>query len=157
MKELFPKDVFVEQDGNEASRNKGYWSLAAIAGCGVLILAIVLCQVQIANTIKPGISHYNQGDYTAAESDFRKYTHDAMTAEDPEGHYYLGLCLLHEGKFGEGRTEIKWTRDHSGNKSKGINARAEWLLKSLDKLPASPTAAQTQQWQLKYLTQHHGH
>ena len=81
-----------------------------------------------------------------------------MIAEEPSGHYYLGLCLLYEGKFAEGRTEIKWTCDYTGGKGTvGLSNRAEKMLKALNELPTNPTADQTQPWQLKYLTQHYGH
>ena len=87
MKELFPKDAFPEQDSTakKLSQKKGYGSWVAIAVLILVGFVIILCQVQIGNTIKPGIAHDNQGDYTAAESEFRKrlYRNDSKVPPAP--------------------------------------------------------------------------
>ena len=159
MKELFPKDIFSEQAEAtiKSSRNKGYRPWVTIAVLIMIGSIFIWNQIQIANTIKPGIAHYSQGNYAAAEADLHKYTHDALTTDEPNGHYYLGLCLLHEGKFADARPEIQWVREHAGHKDLGLNNWATKMLKSIDELPANPMPAQVQQWQLKHLTQHHGH
>ena len=135
------------------SRAAALGTFAATMAVGVGI--VFLCLSGISDAMKPGLAHYNQGNYAAAETDFRKFNQDSYTSNEPRAHYYLGLCLLHEAKFEEGRTEIKWAYDRTGGKDmSGVHHGAKKLLKALDELPASPTAAQTQEWQLKHLPQH---
>ena len=160
MEEQFPKDVLPEPP--ETAKNPTP-NPAAVLWIFFAMMATVItigffCLGQVGDAMKPGLAHYHQGNYAAAEADFRKFNENYYTENEPSGHYYLGLCLLHEGKFAEGRTEIRWTYDRTGGKGTiGLNRGAERMLKALKELPANPTAAQTQEWQLKYLTQHQGH
>jgi TolA-binding protein len=104
----------------------------------------------IADDFKPGYTHYQQGNYAAAETDFRKFTQGSWTANEGYGHYYLGLCLLHEGKMDEARTEIQFAVDHSGGGGHSgpdqSYYRAKRLLEVMKELPADPTTAQREQW-----------
>ena len=53
---------------------------------------------------------------------------------------------------------LNWASSHnSGKGSARYSRQAEKLLQALNELPANPTAAQTREWQLKYLTQHQRH
>ena len=159
MKEIFPRDIFTELTDpiRKPTQNPAAGLWAGFAIMALILVVGFFWLGQISNAMKPGLAHYEQGDYAAAETDFRKFTQNPWTAQEPSGHYYLGLCLLHEGRFEDARTEMEWTDKHSGGKGTvGLNHRAEKLLQALEELPASPTAAQIQQWQLKYLTQHQG-
>lgn len=157
MTDLVPKDVPLEP------AKKPTINPAAGLGIGAAIMAVMLvivflCLRGIDDAMKPGLDHYFQGNYAAAEADFRKFNQDSYTSNEPNAHYYLGLCLLHEGKFAEGRTEIQWTYDRSSGKDTyGVHHGATRLLKALNEMPANPTAEQAKDWQLKYLTQHQGH
>ena len=59
---------------------------------GVIISTSLYSQGQT----KLGIAAYTQGRYAAAETDLRQA--DNFFPSEVEPHYYLGLCLLHDGK-----------------------------------------------------------
>ena len=158
MKELFPKDIFPEppEKVKKPIQNPAAGLWGGFVGMALITILWFFCLNQINSAMQPGLAHYNQGNYPAAETDFRKFTQNEWTAEDPKGHYYLGLCLLHEGQFEEGRTELKRACEYTGKHDFHLYSQAEKLLRALKELPANPTAVQTQEWQSKYLTQHHG-
>lgn len=131
---------------------------AVFAFMALMLPVLIFASKKFDDALKPGMDHYNQGNYTAAETDFRQYNQNTWTAGELIGHYYLALCLLHEGRIENARAELDWVSTHNSGKGSARYSRgAEKLLKALDELPASPAAAQTQQWQLKYLTQHQRH
>lgn len=107
----------------------------------------------ISADFRPGYAHYKQGNYTAAEADFRKMT-QGWDSNENIGHYYLGLCLLHEGRMEEARPEIQFAVDHpgGGKSSKGNSYyyKAVKLLEDMKELPADPTTAQREQWLAKH-------
>jgi tetratricopeptide (TPR) repeat protein len=61
-----------------------------------------------------GITAYRRGDYQIAERSFQ--TLISIYPDDSASHYYLGLCLLEEGKTGEARAEFKTSLGYSGTK-----------------------------------------
>ena len=132
----------------------GLWVGGTVGGF-LLVNGIILGSIVngIANDFKPGYTHYQQGSYAAAETDFRKFTQGSQTANEGYGHYYLGLCLLHEGKLAEARPEIQSAIYHSG----GGRSGRDWsyyqgtrLLDAMKELPADPTTAQRDQWIAKH-------
>ena len=68
----------------------------------ILVVAAVMLGVVISTSTyadrktKSGIAAYEQGRFAAAEADFRQA--DDFDPRGPASHYYLGLCLLHDGK-----------------------------------------------------------
>ena len=68
----------------------------------ILVVVAVMLGVIISTSLysqgqtKLGITAYNQGRYAAAETDLRQA--DNFFPSEAEPHYYLALCLLHDGK-----------------------------------------------------------
>ena len=62
-----------------------------------LLLGVIISTSSYSGSkTKSGIAAYNQGRYAAAEADLRQANN--FSPGDAEPHYYLGLCLLHDGK-----------------------------------------------------------
>ncbi len=67
----------------------------------VFIAAVMLAVLGTSSSYsdrktKSGIAAYNGGHYAVAEADLRQA--DNFFPRSAEPHYYLGLCLVHDGK-----------------------------------------------------------
>ena len=128
---------------------------AVTAAIALLVFGLDWGQARsVRNQFKPGYAHYQHGDYTAAEADFRRFMQ--LNPDAYYGHYYLGICLLQEDKTDEARTEIQSAIDHPGS-SGGKSHGPDWwyykgrrLLEVMKELPAGPTVAQREQWIAKH-------
>lgn len=77
----------------------------------IVLMAAVMLTVLSASSnysdrrAKSGIAAYNQGRYAVAEADLRQANNFYLSEAQP--HYYLGLCLLHDGNKDAALSEFR--------------------------------------------------
>lgn len=91
---------------------------------------------------KAAIAPYKRKDYVTAEAKLREFNYE-HTDDWGWGHYYLALCLKHEGKIAEAREMFQGTmeqnyrkKDWGTNPTQNVYYKAQQQLKQLP--PASP-------------------
>lgn len=89
----------------KAAQWKGVGKILIV--CALFMVVIVTTSNYADSKTASGIAACNQGRYAAAESDLRQSINFSII--DARPHYYLGLCLRHEGKNEEARREFEAT------------------------------------------------
>ena len=89
----------------KAAQWKGVGKILIV--CAVMLTAIMTTSSYADGKTASGIAAYHQGRYAAAEADLRQSINFSIIDASP--HYYLGLCLRHDGKNEEARQEFETT------------------------------------------------